>query len=374
MNLSFWEIRSWLSHVDFCIVGSGITGISCALELHRIHPNARILILERGVFPQGASTKNAGFACYGSLTEILEDLQTHTEEEVQALVARRLKGIGLLKQRLGESAMDYRQYGGFEIFLDHERETFASALNHLERINTLLQPIFGRAPFELHKNGFGFRGILPDLICNPLEGQIDTGKVMQGLLALLKYLPVDILNGIGLVSYQDLGNHVEVITDKFTFKTKKLILATNGFAGPQTGLAVVPARAQVLITNPIPNLPVRGCFHMDAGYYYFRNIGNRLLFGGGRNLDKVGETTLEFGETALLQDRLESLLKEVILPDTKVAIAHRWSGIMGVGPQRKPLLERLTTNVTCGVRLGGMGVALGSQVGLELAELASESW
>lgn len=373
MNLSYWEIRSWLSNVDYCIVGSGITGISCALELSRIQPDARILILERGVFPQGASTKNAGFACYGSLTEILEDLQTHTEEEVQALVSRRFKGIGLLRQRLGDSAMDYREYGGYEIFLEHEQAPFELALNQLDRINNLLQPVFGRFPFELQKNSFGFKTIVPQLICNPLEGQIDTGKAMQGLLALLRNMPIDILNGVQLLSYEDLGTHVEVVTDKFSFKTKRLILATNGFAGPQTGLPVLPARAQVLITNPIPNLPIRGCFHLDAGYYYFRNIGNQLLFGGGRNLDKSGETTEEFGETALIQDRLESLLKEVILPDTAVTIAHRWSGIMGVGPQKKPLLERLSTNVTCGVRLGGMGVALGSQLGHELAALASET-
>jgi glycine/D-amino acid oxidase-like deaminating enzyme len=136
----------------------------------------------------------------------------------------------------------------------------------------------------------------------------------------------------------------------------------------------LPARAQVLITKPIPNLAVRGCFHLDAGYYYFRNIGDRLLFGGGRNLDKDGETTEEFGETALIQNRLETLLKQVILPGLDIQVEHRWSGIMGVGPQKKPLLEQLSPNVTCGVRLGGMGVALGSQVGYELAELASDSW
>lgn len=374
MNLSYWEIRTWLNNIDYCIVGSGITGISCALELYQIHPDARILILERGVFPQGASTKNAGFACYGSLTEILEDLQTHTEEEVQALVARRYKGIGLLRQRLGDSAMDYREYGGHEIFLHHELTTFEHALNQLNHINTLLQPVFGCSPFELRKNDFGFKAILPEIICNPLEGQIDTGKTMQALLAILKNRPVDILNGVRLLSYEDLGTEVEVVTDKFAFKSKKLILATNGFAGTQTGLPVLPARAQVLITNPIPDLPVRGCFHLDAGYYYFRNIGNQLLFGGGRNLDKSGETTEEFGETALIQNRLETLLKEVILPEKEVTIAHRWSGIMGVGPQKNPLLERLSNNVTCGVRLGGMGVALGSQLGHELAELAFESW
>ena len=45
---------------------------------------------------------------------------------------------------------------------------------------------------------------------------------------------------------------------------------------------------------------------------------------------------------------------------------------MGVGPQKKPLLQRLSPNVSCGVRLGGMGVAIGSHVGAELAQLATD--
>ena len=79
MNLSYWEIKSWLSHVDYCIVGSGIVGLNCALQLKKQFPKAKILILEKGSLPQGASTKNAGFACFGSLSEIIEDLKTHSD-------------------------------------------------------------------------------------------------------------------------------------------------------------------------------------------------------------------------------------------------------------------------------------------------------
>lgn len=373
MNLSFWEIRSWLSDIDYCIVGSGITGLSCALELQQQYPTARILILEQGVFPQGASTKNAGFACFGSVTEILDDLETHTEDEVQDLVSRRFKGIALLRSRLGDEALDYREYGGYEVFLEQEGERHNEALSQLGRINDLLKPVFNRAPFEIRKNTFRFSGILPELICNPLEGQIDTGKAMHALLGLIRKYPIQILNGVSLNQFEDTGSEVRIQTNHFEFKVKTLILATNGFAGPQTGLDVLPARAQVLITTPIPDLPVKGSFHLDEGYYYFRNIGNRLLFGGGRNLDKQGETTVDFGQTPLIQTKLETLLRTVILPNMDFEIEHRWSGIMGVGSHKKPLLERLSPNVCCGVRLGGMGVALGSHLGFELAQMASEA-
>ena len=82
MQLSYWEIKNWFSNVDFTIVGSGIVGLHTGLALRERFPSAKILILEKGVLPQGASTKNAGFACFGSISEIIDDLKTHTEEEV----------------------------------------------------------------------------------------------------------------------------------------------------------------------------------------------------------------------------------------------------------------------------------------------------
>jgi len=149
-----------------------------------------------------------------------------------------------------------------------------------------------------------------------------------------------------------------------------VLKATNGFASQLLDQDVKPARAQVLVTKPIDNLQIKGTFHLDQGYYYFRNIDNRILFGGGRNLDFKTEETSEFGHTQLIQNKLEELLKTTILPDTPFEIAHRWSGIMGVGQQKKSIVKQVSNHVMCGVRLGGMGVAIGSLVGKELADLA----
>ena len=130
-----------------------------------------------------------------------------------------------------------------------------------------------------------------------------------------------------------------------------------------------PARAQVLITKPIPNLDIKGTFHLDEGYYYFRNINHRVLLGGGRNLDFEGETTTSHDTTELIQNRLEELLKNVILPQTHFEIDHRWSGTMGIGANKQPIVAQLSSHVYCGVRMGGMGVAIGSIIGQELADL-----
>jgi flavin-dependent dehydrogenase len=78
--LSFWEQKNFL-HYDLIVVGAGFTGLSAAIHFKKQHKKAKVLVVDRGIFPSGASTKNAGFACFGSLTEILDDFWTMTPDE-----------------------------------------------------------------------------------------------------------------------------------------------------------------------------------------------------------------------------------------------------------------------------------------------------
>lgn len=369
MNLSYWEQQSWLTNIDFTIIGSGIVGLNTALNLRERFPSAQILILERGFLPNGASTKNAGFACFGSLSEILDDLNSHTELEVLDLIKRRTEGLKILRKNLGDEAIDYKCYGGYELFLPGDNETYDQCFEGMPRVNKLLQPVFGEDVFLPATNNFGFKKIKDPLIFNKFEAQINTGKMMEALLQKVYSAGIKILNSITVQEFSDGGNSVSIRTDQFEFSTKRLLVTTNGFAS-QLGISEVkPARAQVLITKPIKDLNIKGTFHLDKGYYYFRNIGNRILFGGGRNLDLKAEETTEMIQTELIQNKLEELLKTTILPETDFEIDSRWSGIMGVGNQKGPILKKHSENVYVGVRLGGMGVAIGSLVGKELADL-----
>lgn len=369
MNLSYWELKNWFTNVDYTIVGSGIVGLHTALRLREKFPESKILVLEKGMLPQGASTKNAGFACFGSLSEIIDDLRSHSEEEVINLIQKRWQGLQLLRKRLGDTTIDFKPFGGYELFLKDDESSFQECLSKMPFVNELLKPLFKADVFTKEIDRFEFQNVNEYLIFNPFEAQIDTGNMMQALLKMAVSQDVLILNQQTVTSYHETSDGVEVSLQDFTYKTKKLLFATNGFANSLTNGAVKPARAQVLITEPIPNLDIKGTFHLDKGYYYFRNIGDRILFGGGRNLDFETETTTEFGETEIIQNRLEQLLKEVILPNTDFKIEHRWSGIMGMGLSKNPIVEQISEHVYCGVRLGGMGVAIGSLIGMELAEL-----
>ena len=369
MKLSYWEYKTWLSNVDYTIVGSGIVGLNCALFLKEKYPKAKVVVLEKGVLPQGASTKNAGFACFGSISEILADLEYHSEEETIELVQKRWNGIQLLRQRLGDSSIGFKQYGGHELFLKKHQALYHTCLYKMREVNELLNPVFGATVFETHENSFGFKGIEEKYITHNFEGQIDTGKMMLSLLKRARTSGIEILNAVSVEAFEDEKEGVTIQTQNFEFKTRKLCVATNGFTSQLLKETVKPARAQVLITKPITDLAIKGAFHLEEGYYYFRNIEDRILLGGGRNLDFEGEETTVFAETTLIQEKLETILRENILPDTPFVIDRRWSGIMGMGSHKSPIVKQISNNVYCGVRLGGMGIAIGALVGKELADL-----
>lgn len=368
--ISFWEQNSFI-HYDVIVVGSGITGLSCAAHIKESNPDLDVLVLERGVFPSGASTKNAGFACFGSLTELVSDLNTLTTEQMLALVELRWNGLSKLRGRLGDERIGFINNGGYELISTKEE----SALERLDFINSELKSIFKEDVFQLVNSKideFGFnKEFVRQLVVNKFESQIDTGAMMRNLLGYCQQLGVSLINGTEIESIDEADNKVNVVTKSgLTFTAKEVAITTNAFTKKlYPELTLNPGRGIVLVTDPIEDLPFQGTFHYDEGYYYFRNYGNQVIFGGGRNLDVEGETTTSFDVNEFILNRLKQLLNEVILPNHEYKIAHSWAGIMAFGENKEPIVKPHSQHVTLGVRMGGMGVAIGSMIGEQLGNM-----
>lgn len=378
--LSFWEKQSFLNY-DHIIIGGGIVGLSTAARLKEINPEYKVLVLERGFFPAGASTKNAGFACFGSPTELLSDLKILSEEEVLALVNKRWQGLQLLRKRLGDEGIGLLNNGGYEVVSSNE----IYCLEHIDRLNQLLKPVFGQEVYQLRDDliaPFGFaQHTVKHLVRNHFEGQIDTGKMMQSLIGYVQSLGVQILTNAEVSQFHDDGKGVSVEVKGLDtlFYAKQVGVCTNAFSqallGDKLPQKLKPGRGLVLATAPIAGLPFKGVFHIEEGFYYFRNHGNRVIFGGGRNMAMEEETTTEFGTNPLIYDSLEKKLKEVILPKVaNIEITDIWSGIMAFGEDKQPIRESISPRVHLAIRLGGMGVAIGSGLAEDLANTLCQAY
>jgi glycine/D-amino acid oxidase-like deaminating enzyme len=391
MEYSVWEKETFATY-DLLVVGAGFVGLSTAAAWLERYPKARVAVVERHFLPTGASTKNAGFACFGSLTEILADLQKMDSEAVFRLVESRYEGLQLLRQRLGDTALDLKMYGGYELLTEAQMP----ALAELDKINDFLKPIFEKyhANFEgkifRRKDGtlasFKFNAQkIRAMVYTPFEGQINSGAAIESLWQYVAKKGALVWTGVQAADWQAVGSEIEICLEAassssdmkkvvpFPVRAKKVAICTNAFAKNYLPAAdIQPGRGLVLITKPISSLPFKGTFHFEEGFYYFRNFGNRVIFGGGRNRDFDTETTATFGINPLIAQDLEEKLKTIILPQFQPEIDYFWSGIMAFGKEKLPLLHSLHPNVAAGVRLSGMGVALSSKVALELVHRLSE--
>jgi gamma-glutamylputrescine oxidase len=367
--LSYWERETFLKY-DLIVIGAGIVGLSTAIQFKRKFPDKSVMILERGILPSGASTKNAGFACFGSLTEILDDLESMSESEVMQLVERRYLGLQAIRKEFGDKALGYTNTSGYELITEGQ----LPVLNQMDRINGLLHPIFKQNVFSLVQEvkPFGFGSKVKSMVRNGLEGELHTGSFIETLWSTCLSLQVKILTG-AIVEDIDLSARQVSVKNypssyPIDFLGGRIAICTNAFTSKiLPGIEIIPGRGLVMVTEKIPGgIPWEGSFHYDKGYVYFRQVSGRLLLGGGRNVDFKSESTTDFGINPTIRSYLLGLVEELIFPGREIQIAMEWSGIMAFGPNKKPIVQAISPGIGIAVRMGGMGVALGWQIATEL--------
>jgi gamma-glutamylputrescine oxidase len=373
-SLSIWEKESFFAAKDVVIIGSGLAGLWSAYHLKKKRPSLSITILESGLIPTGASTRNAGFACFGSLTELMQDYHTLGETKMMELVSLRYRGLEQLQKVFRPEEIDFCICGGYELITDqlqYPAETLREGIQLINRCLADIIPFEETFRFANHKiKNFGFSKV-DHLVENMQEGYLHSGKLCELLLRRLHIAGVTILNGVHVNGYTKAGGSFIVETAQgIELKAGALLVCTNAFAATLIpGLDIVPARGQILLTSEIPGLPFKGTFHADEGYYYFRNLGNRVLLGGARNKDFMGERSADMKTTGLIQEALGHYLSTHILPGRSFTITDRWSGIMAMGADKIPIVKQVEPGVFCAARMSGMGVALTPAVGEQIASM-----
>ena len=373
---SYWERKSFWENIDFGIIGSGIVGLFAALRLKEIFPDRRVAVFERGVIPTGASTRNAGFTCIGSISELLDDLDKISEIEIFSLVSQRVNGLEKLRSTLSDTKIDYENTGNFELFRSEDQDLYGKCLQALPDFNVKLKPITGlEATYTiLSPDDLAALPGVKSGIKNNFEGLLNTGKMMYELLQQCNKSGVEIFNGVHIDRWKEENENVRIwANNNIEISVGKLLFCTNAFTKlPELESEIHPFRNQVYIYRvESHNIPLGG-YHFDKGYVYFRTLSkDEILIGGGRNFDMETEKTTEFGNTSNIEDYLKNLLENILNRKLEKASLY-WSGIIASGPTKLPIVKKLSARTAIGVRLGGMGVAIGSLIGTEAAELLAE--
>ena len=356
-GFSYWETKGWLGEPDAVVVGAGLVGMNAALRLKEKHPHWRVVMVDQASLG-GATTRNAGFACFGSPSELLDDWNTLGPEATVELVRMRWQGLQALRSMWGDEALGYRPCGAVEAFTDNAEWTRCTAA--LPMLNDALSEVFGQAPFrEVPSGPTGLRAVA-GTIASPMEGDLDTAKMATALRHSLQHQDIALVSGVRIESLTRSSSWT-LKTSMGTLTSPRVLVCNNGWASELLDVEVSTTPNVVVVSEPIANLALTSTVHHDRGYVYAREIDGRVLIGGGRHWNCATENERI--------ERLTAWAETHIVDVDAFRVAHCWVGQLGVGPHRQPVMEEVEPGLFAGVRLGGMGVAIGTLVGRKLADL-----
>ncbi|TXC81662.1 NAD(P)/FAD-dependent oxidoreductase [Luteibaculum oceani] len=365
-NFSYWEHQILGQPFDFIIIGGGFCGLYTALFIKEKRPKAKVLILEKNLVGNTASTKNAGFSCFGSAGELLDDIHQIGWEKTADLLQMRIGGLEILQSVIPHSVMDYSRCGAFEVFSKDEEEQsrFQRVQENLDNINTDFKSILPNSytvkdlPDKLKFKGKG--------IFQAGEGALNPFKLIRYLEQKVRTLGVEFIKGVEVYQVDNTAeNEVNVHTNKLDLKCQVAICTTNLNSLKLPEVDCQPARAQVIISKPLPRSVPKEVFHAMNGYTYFRFVDGRLLLGGMRHMDMENEFTGSNNNTAPIIDQLKSFGKELM--GFPIPWDFSWTGTMSVGPDRFPNIGS-RKNILYGLKMGGMGVAVSPYIAKKLVE------
>jgi gamma-glutamylputrescine oxidase len=356
-GFSFWETRGWLDDLDAVVVGGGLVGMSAALRLRVKRPSWRIAVLDRASLG-GATTRNAGFACFGSPSELLEDWRVMGPQATAELVKMRWQGLRLLRETWGDEALGYRPSGSMEAFTNPE--LYEACRKAVPELNKALEPILGKAPFLELPSCPGMNN-LAGALGSPLEGDLDTGKLARVMDDALRIAQIPRLAGLAVQNLSPHNGMWHLETNLGVVQAPRVLVATNAWAASLLDVDVSPVDNHVLVSHPLPNLALQHTVHHDHGYVYAREVDGRVLIGGGRHWDCASDDERVTKLTEWARSHIQGA--------EAFEAAHRWVGQLGIGSNRQPIVRTVEPGLVAGVRMGGMGVAIGTQVGQNLADL-----
>jgi len=369
--------------VDVAIVGGGFTGLSTALEVRRIDPAARVVVLEAAVVGYGASGRNGGFnmTLFGLEPEVTR-LRWGRQRTIDAhrYAQRAVASVRRLVEEHGLDS-DYRHTGMLRV-------SYSSAqLRRLERTWKLMQSLgiddgvtmrdtaWLRDEFRTQR----YLGAIHEQetgILNPCKHVRELKR-----LAIAAGAQVHERTPVELISRE--GGLIRLRTPRGTVSAERLVVAANAYTSALRGLPELRARQIPVWTFQVVTAPLDAAQWQSLGWrgqqsfednrqfvHYFRpTVDGRITMGGGDvTIPAAGHFDHDFAPQ--VWRHCGEHLKWIYPQLGDVRVEYRWGGPVSVNADLTPEIgmigdERVIYATGC----IGHGVSLTHLNGRLIAEL-----
>lgn len=367
---------------DVAIVGGGFTGLWAAWHLHRLEPNARVVLLETEVCGHGPSGRNGGFcnAMWFSLASMRRRWGDAPALAVARAAKRSVEEIGAF---CAEQEVDawFRPTEYLHVSTTPAHDgSWAPALAACRELGAP-EAVVSLSAAEVAERcaSPAFRA---GAAC-PSSASLQPARLALGLRDRLRGAGVEIYERSPMRSFREGVDGVEIETEAGSVHAPRAVLAigcaAKGRHGPLRGRLSI-ASSHIVLTEPVPELIEElgwtggECItDSRALLHYFRTTPDgRIAFGWGGGRIAMGART--GGRSELDRDVVDATSRHLLdyFPGLRgKRITHAWGGPIDASPTHLPLVMPLRRGrAFAAAGYTGNGVGPSHLVGRALASLA----
>lgn len=358
---------------DVVIVGGGLTGLNCAMELGR--GGASVVVLEGEDFGFGASTRNGGGVSGGiNLGKGMSGAKGRIPESVaRALVGDAAESFSHIETVIAREGIEchYERSGRF--VGAYTPKHFEALSRRVDSLNEQAQSEAEMVPRERQHeeiaSDYYFGGMRVGR-----SGKLHPALYHRGLMAAARR------HGAALVGKTRAGRLARtsegwsVETSRGPIAAREVVIATNGYTGgltPDLQRRVIPLASHIIATEVLDPALARSLIPRSRTlsdtrrvlcYYRMSPDGTRVLFGGRARFTQVSPQVSAPLLHAMMLDRWPQL--------KGVRVTHAWTGNTAFTFDGLPHLGQTDKGLHYAMGCNGSGVAmlshLGAQVGRKI--------
>jgi sarcosine oxidase subunit beta len=338
---------------DVVVVGAGVTGLSAAWRLAQ--SGLSVVVLDKGIVGWEASGRNGGGASHYHSPLFHEEQRAwpHMDEEL-----------------------------GYPTEYRRERVIFATTEHHLGHYRHMAEICRGLGYQVDDLDPAQVRSFVPlagDNVTGGIHlrfgGQANPQRTVQAYAWALMDLGGRVLQHTPATTIVTAGGRaVAVDTPRGRIACDHLVVA----AGPQAEallapigvrLPLAPARAEMIVTEPAPLMPIGG---VDGnGLYGRQTLRGNLAYGGGpHEWMEVDERGPRVRPSTPLLRNLAKRVAELLPKAAHLRVIRSWAGVVENTPDGRPVLDRLDDpgNLTVAT-MSGVGFGLSPASGRAIRDL-----
>ncbi len=363
---------------DWLIIGAGITGLSAAHSLAELHPEARIVVVDRQRAAQGASARNSGYAV------------AHENPGDDELIGKSGFAGFAVDSSIGQAAGDevrmriarhgidceYRDCGYYFAVNDPRK------LSHVDAKLKTLNAVGASAQFlqgEQLAQKLGTRHYQAAIWCGNGNALLQPAKYVKGLLDALP-ANVTVFENTEITGLERLsGGRIRANGTQGSIEASQVLVCLNAFI-PRAGIdnsATFAMELSASLTRPLTDKEYQAIGGVEPwGVLSTRPLGATVRLTPDRRVmirNTAEYRTRDLSSSDLLQRRKHHVLGlQRRFPGLgEQDIHYTWTGHLSATRSGQPYFAKVEEGIYAVAGCNGSGVARGTLWGRLLAEVAS---